>query len=237
MLNETKRRKSLTGAGLLGTAIVLGLLAMTTGCANFAQFESAETLDEGETKGGGGVTFTQYSASVEGEDAEGEEVDASGSVTVPAVKGWYRRGISDGLEARIAAWMPLGFRGGLKYQLVGQYQQEGVDVSTGLDISYLRFGGSAGDEDASVNFFQFYLPVQTGYRTGESMEFYFTPKAIGQLVVGSAGDDSSADFGVVPAGTLGAALGSDTQFHVEGTAGYDLNVDEPILTTGIGVSF
>lgn len=242
--SRTVGRKFRAGA-LMAALAVVGLVATATGCANYAQFETAEALDDGESRTGAGATFTEAAPlthlGVGGGEGEQEEM-----VLVPAAVAWHRQGISDGIEARASAWFPMGFRFGLKGQLVGEYEREGLDVSAGMDTGFLRFGAgsSRGDSEArgTISLIHFYVPLQVGYRAADSVQFYFTPKYVGRLLVGTAEGDAdetyrAAELGSIPSVTVGGALGSDVEFHLEMTYGYDRQLRDTILTTGIGMAF
>ena len=214
-------------AGLSGLVLIAALLLATTGCANYAQFETAEALGYGESKAGGGVTLTRYDTGYQ----PGDEADLQ--VTVPAVMAWYRYGLMEGFEVRAAMWIPMGGRIGAKYQLVGANGEEGFDLSVGADFSYNQTTIGSGDDATEITYLDLYLPVQTGYRMTPALAAYFTPKFIGGLRTG----DIDTTFAPTPAATAGIALGEDTQFHIEGTGGYDFQAQGPVFTAGLGVAF
>jgi len=103
--------------------------ALLAGCANYATLQEADTIPKGQSKTGFGVTGTSY------------QVESGGtldSVEVPAVNVWYRRGLTDNLEAHTSVWMPLGGSAGLKYQLAGNRAKAGISLSLGFDLGFLR---------------------------------------------------------------------------------------------------
>jgi hypothetical protein len=212
--------------------IILAFALIATGCANFASFQSADTVPEGEGVLGVGASYTAYEIDI------GDEPT---SATVPAVNIWYRRGITDEFELHTNVWLPFGATIGAKYQLLGERKTPGFGFSLGADIGYLSISTGSGDTEASTSLLDIYVPVYTGYRVSESFAVYLTPKYIMRAAFGSAssGDEeaSSTEIFHIPAATLGVALGSSVEFLVEGTVGYDTVTEALVYTAGIGVGF
>lgn len=221
--------------------VVWGLFL--TGCANFASFQSADTVPKGETKTGGGLTYTKY-------ETEIAQNDNNGTITVPAFAAWGRRGLTEDFEVHASAWLPLGAKAGAKYQLLGKDSREGFSLSVGGDLGYLSFGGSSssdGDDsetqnddtsnDASVSFIDFYLPVYTGYRFNKSLAAYLTPKYVPRAIVGTSNGNSEGAFFHRAGGTLGVQLGEQLEVMVEGSYVYNITTGTTAFTTGVGMNF
>lgn len=201
--------------------IAIATLGVMGACANYASFQEADTLHAGQTKFGIGATGTTY------KDTNDEGV--IDSVTVPALNLWYRRGISEKLEAHAAVWIPFGSSLGVKYQLMGNREMAGLSLSLGLDLGFLQLG--AGDNKVTI--VDTYIPLYIGYRTGPGFALYGSPKYI--LRAGFGNDTTST--GHLFGGTIGVALGAKSTLHLEGTAMYDVDVEAPALQGGIGVAF
>ncbi len=208
----------------LRLAVVLSVAA-TTACANYASFQEADTLPTGHSKTGVGITATKYKLPA------GTEVD---DITVPAVNVWYRRGIAENLEVHGNLWLPLGASIGGKYQLTGNRRDAGLSLSLGIDVGYLSITTTDSmDNDYKQSLIDTYVPIYIGYRTGPGFAAYVVPKYILRT---STGDGGTA-FGHLAGSTVGLALGSGTQFLLEGSVFYDLDLKEPIFNGGIGLAF
>ena len=225
MLRSKGRSKWIAAWGM--GAIALLSLGLLSGCANLASFQTAETVDADEGKGGGGVTWTRYS--LEGFGFEDED---DPTVTIPAIAGWYRRGITDDFEVNGMVWMPFGAKGGVKYQLAGANGETGGQLALGGHVGYLQVTGDADAEDNAVNIIDAYVPLYTGYRVASGLALYATPQYILRIIT-----DEDTDAGHTVSATLGAAFGESTQFHVEATPGYDLTAEEVVMNFGIGIAF
>jgi hypothetical protein len=206
--------------------IAVVILSLSGACANYATFQEADTLPKGASKLGFGATATTYSA----EDDEGV-ID---SVTVPAVNIWYRRGLSEKLEAHASVWIPLGSSLGVKYQLSGNREMAGLSVSLGLDLGFLQISAGDGENESTVTIVDTYVPIYIGYRTGPGFALYGTPKYI--LRSGFGGTDGTA-YSHLVGGTAGVALGAKTTLHLEGSVFYDTDLSKPAIQGGIGIAF
>ncbi len=202
------------------------LLVSLGACANYARFQEADTLPKGTSKTGFGVTATTYKV-----DTGDPELQ---SVTLPAVNAWYRRGLTDKLEAHASVWVPLGSSIGVKYQLMGHRERSGFALSLGLDLGFLQIGAEddAG-ESVTTTIFDTYVPVYLGYRLSPGMALYASPEYI--LRIGSNDDGTSASH--LAGGTVGVALGRNTTFMLEGTVVYDFEIEAPALQAGVGLAY
>src|SRR5689334_8906180 len=123
--------------------LLLGCLALISGCANFATLQTAETMKKDKFEIGVGATFTSYEAKLEttvtDTDAAGNPVTRteteSTTFTVPAVTVSGRYGLTERLELHGVAWLPFGASVGGKYMLLGKQDENGFVFSPGLDIS------------------------------------------------------------------------------------------------------
>ncbi len=214
--------------------LILALVAIfaTSGCANYASFQSADTVPKGDSVAGIGMTYTGYEVEVN---------EQKESFSVPALNLWYRYGITEELEVHGNLWIPFGASLGGKYQLMGGRKTPGLSLSLGADLGYLKISAGSGDSEASSSVLDVYIPVYTGYRLSEGLAFYLTPKYILRAVFGSAstGGETASDSELLhnPGVTVGVAIGSSVEFLLEGTVAYDLTNEYAAYTFGIGVGF
>lgn len=201
---------------LVATSCLLALVG--PGCANFASFQEPDTMAKGQSRTGVGVTFTRY----EFEDE---------AISVPALNGWVRYGITDKLEAHSLVWLPLGATAGVKYQLMGDRFTPGLSLSVGVDFGYLSITTDNGVEETSSTIFDTYVPVYVGYRMTPGLSVYGVPKFL--LRTYSNDTDSGVEANVGAA--AGIAFGEQTTVHLEGVVLY--GSDGALFTTGIGVAF
>ena len=150
------------------------------------------------------------------------------SVSSPALNMWYRKGISDKMEAHANLWLPMGFSLGIKYQLIGSPKTTGFALSLGLDGGFLQFSG----DSSKVSIIDIYVPLYTTFEFSEGFALYIVPKYIPRIMFG---DESHVQN--IVGGTGGIRLGSKTKFLFEGTYGYILNDEIPVFTTAFGISF
>ncbi len=227
-MKGSRSRRSLGSVGLGIAGLAMLSLLMMTGCANLASFQTAETLDADEGKGGGGVTWTRYNL-----EGFGFEEEDDPTITIPAVAGWYRRGITDDFEVNGMIWMPFGAKLGGKYQLAGAKGQTGGQLAVGAHAGYLQVTGESSDtEDNAVSIIDAYAPVYLGYRVASGLAMYVTPQYILRIITGD-----NSDVGHTVSASVGAAFGESTQFHLEATPGYDLTAEDVVMNFGIGVTF
>ncbi len=214
--------------------LILALVAIfaTSGCANYASFQSADTVPEGQGVAGIGMTYSGY---------EAEVGDQTESFSVPALNLWYRRGITEEFEVHGNIWIPFGASLGAKYQLLGGRKTPGLSLSLGADLGYLSITTGSGDTEASASVLDVYIPVYTGYRVSEGFAVYFTPKYILRAAFASASSGSAEasdnELYHTPGATIGVAIGSDIEFLIEGTVAYDLTNEYAAYTAGIGIGF
>jgi hypothetical protein len=200
-------------------------LGVMGACANYASFQEADTLPAGTSKVGVGATGTTYKTR-----ADDDSID---SVTLPAVNIWYRRGLTEPLEAHAQVWIPFGASAGFKYQVTGNRQMAGLSFSLGLDVGFLQITSeNAGGEESRVSLLDTYIPLYIGYRTGPGFAVYGSPKLILRTAVGE-----ETTLTQLAGGTAGIAVGADTTFHLEGTLMYDIDVEAPAAQIGVGVAF
>jgi hypothetical protein len=204
-----------------------GAAAFFFGCANYASLQDADVVEKGKGSFGLGVTYTTYSFDMS--LSESDTHNDTLKVSVPALNLWYRKGITDKLEAHANMWLPLGLSIGVKYQLLGSLQKAGFGLALGLDGGYLQMSS----DSSSVTLVDLYVPIYAGYKFNESLGLYLVPKYIPRLMFG---EDEIGMRNVV-AGTVGLRLGKETRFMVEGTYGLDLESSMPVFTTGMGISF
>jgi len=206
------------------------VLLLLGGCANYATLQDPETMPEGDTEFGLGATFTKYEFEIEttttdpmtGQSTVETERESFG---IPALTLSLRHGVAERLELHGMAWMPFGATIGGKYMLIGDRKQTGFVLSPGLDVGYLSV--SVGDESTSV--VGLYGPSHRGVRTSAGFAVYATPKYVLRIAGG--------DLGHVGGGTLGIAVGEETQFLAEGSLLYDTLVQSPIIQGGVAVAF
>lgn len=192
-----------------------------------ASFQSADTVAKGEQRKGVGVTYNQYTMTLD------EETDDSIDVGVPAVHAWYRYGLTDKLEAHTMVWIPLGATAGLKYQFLGNRDTKGLSLSAGLDVGYLSISSGEGDNEVTSTIYDTHVPLYAGYRQSPSFAVYAVPR---YLLRAGVSENSTAITHLVGS-AVGLALGKSTVFHLEAIGMYDLNYGDSTLTAGVGVSF
>jgi hypothetical protein len=206
---------------VLGAAAAL---AIASGCANYASLQDADVMEKDTGSFGIGASFTSYNFTWSVNDS----ISDTSSISTPAVNFWYRKGITDRLEAHANVWIPLGVTFGLKYQLLGAPKRNGFGLSLGLDAGYLQMGS----DSSKVTIVDVYVPLYTGYKFSESFALYVVPKYIPRFVLG----DESKIVNII-AGTGGIRIGNKTRFMIEGTYGYDATYKLPIVNTAAGISF
>jgi hypothetical protein len=199
-------------------------LVLATACANYATLQEAETTPKGTSKTGVGATFTTY---------EVEFADEPETVSVPALNVWYRRGLTDQLEAHASVWIPLGASLGVKYQLLGDRTRSGLAFSLGLDLGFLQITSGSDDREVTTTIVDTYVPLYVGYRLSPSLALYASPK----YILRSAFGDGDTSIGHLAGSTLGVAAGARTTLLLEGTVMYDVTVGAPALQAGVGVAF
>lgn len=207
-------------------ALLLAALS-TAACANYSQLQDAETLPVGEQRIGLGMSYTRYTARATDEN----DNTITESVEVPALVLWARRGVTERLEAQATAWLPLGARAGAKVQLLGKANTQGPHLSIGAQVGFLRLSASSGDAEASVQFFDAYLPLYAGYRFSPGFAVYVAPQYALRQVWG----EGESETGHVTGATAGVAAGAKARFFFEVGSFYDTLVDKPILNTALGV--
>jgi hypothetical protein len=203
----------------------VGVAALFVGCANYATLQDPDVVEKGKGSFGIGVSYSTYSF----EWAVSDSADSTHEFSIPALNLWYRKGITDKLEAHVNMWLPLGLTIGVKYQLLGSLQKKGFGLAVGLDGGYLQMGA----DSSKVTLVDLYVPIYTGFKFSESFGLYFVPKYIPRLTFG----EFESGLRNVVAGTLGLRLGKETRFMVECTYGRDLAAELPVLTTAMGISF
>lgn len=209
--------------------------ALLGGCANYATLQDPETIPEKDFQLTVAATFNAYTLEIESETTGGggagmapvtttdvEEVN----VTVPALAFGARYGVSERFELHGIAWLPLGASIGGKYMLVGDREQGGFAFSPGLDVSAPV---TVSANDASALLMDFYVPLHMGYRTSPGFALYWTPKYVLRVIGG--------DLGHAAGGTLGAAIGEQTQVLLEAGVLYDTLYERPIINGAIGFAF
>lgn len=206
---------------LLSTCVVL-LLA--SGCANYATLQEPDVIKEGQLVKGGGLSYTSYKVNLTGKDE---------TISVPALVMWGRYGVIENLEAHGYVWIPLGANVGVKYQVLGNRETAGLGLSLGLDLGYLEITSGEGENEVKNGILDVYVPVYVGYRTSPGFVAYLTPK----YVLRASMSDSGTSVGHIAGGTLGIAAGQNTQFLIEGSALWDLDVGAPIVQGAIGLTF
>lgn len=203
---------------------VAAAAAIASGCANYASLQDADVMEKNTGSFGIGASFTSYTFTWSISDS----TEDTSSISTPAVNFWYRKGISDKLEAHANVWIPLGVTFGLKYQLIGAPKRNGFGLSLGLDAGYLQMGS----EDSKVTIVDVYVPLYTGYKFSEGFALYIVPKYIPRFVIG----DEFKTVNIM-AGTGGIRIGKKTKLMIEGTYGYDATYKLPIVNTAAGISF
>lgn len=216
MFSETAARSRVVGF------LCVVLLAVASGCANPASFQTPDTLDAGEQREGGGLTYTTYEVL----DSDGEAT----TMNIPAFVGWARYGLVDRLEVRALGWVPFGGKVGAKFEYMGYEGNPGPQLAFGGDVGYSGVPVD-GDLGSLTHAIDIYVPVYGGFRFTEAVSAYLTP----QYVFRVASGDDVGGVGHMGTATLGAAFGTSTRFYVEASAGYDTLWSTPIFGVGAGL--
>ena len=192
------------------------------GCANFAAFQTADVVEQGETNVTVGVTYTTYV--VDFFDDDGNE-----AFIVPALFLSAQHGLTERLQLHGNLWIPLGTSIGIKYQMIGSAEQEGFGLSAGFDVGYLNLTSSAEEDTISRARFDFYFPLFIAHDFTESISLYLVPKYIGSLY---SGDNSQFTS------TFTTALGIKLGFlFLEGSYGRDFATESVVSHIGAAVHF
>ncbi len=158
---------------LITLVVMVGLLALYTGCANFATLQTPDVVEKGDGSFGFGFTYTQYQVEFfEGDDPE--------TFNIPALALWYRYGITDRFETHANVWLPLGASVGGKFQLLGSPSETGFGFSLGLDAGYIQI--TSGNSKTSI--VDVYVPVYLGVDFTEAVGIYLVPKYIARIYIG-----------------------------------------------------
>ncbi len=211
---------------VVGVAIGLASMHLLVGCLNVAQLQEADTVAKGDFDFGMGGSYTGYAVD------SLEETDGLENIGVGALILWGRYGISEQLEAHANLWLPFGYSVGAKYQLVGNRKEAGPALSLGADVSMVSITVGSDSTETKTRYIDVIVPVYTGYRINEGTAFYLTPKYV---LRSQTGDFSGT--GHAAGGTLGATLGEDTRFHIEGTLIRDFSIESNITNFALGVTF
>lgn len=198
--------------------------ALLVGCANMASFQTAEVLERGDREVGAGASFSSYNDQVLGGDDE--------IMMVPALNGWFRQGMGDGFEARGMAWLPLGWRAGIKYQIAGESGADGTHLAVGGDVGHMRVTTGTGDDQESLQLVDAYFPLYTGHRFGPRSAAYLTPQYVLRVAIG----EDDIDIHQTVAATLGLGLGDRDRFYVEMTGGFETSSQSMLVHGGFGFS-
>ncbi len=208
--------------------LAIAFLLLSTGaCASMASFQTADTVAKGEQRKGVGITYNQYTITVDEDDEETVDVG------VPAVHGWYRYGLTDKIELHSMVWIPLGATVGAKYQILGSRDTKGLSLSAGFDVGYLSISSGEGDEKISSTIYDTHLPVYAGYRLSPSFAVYAVPRYLLRAAV----SDTSTGISHLVGSAAGLAVGKNSMFHLEAIGMYDVTYGDTTLTAGVGYSF
>jgi hypothetical protein len=184
------------------------LAACMLGCANFSTLQSADVLGKGKSEGGAGATLSQY------ELVYGNGVDSlRHTARMPALALWYRRGLARRLDLNLYAWIPLGFRAGLKFQLAGAPDRDGFSLSLGAEGGYVYVER----EGLVCNIIEWHAPLYLGVDFSRSVSLYIVPRYTGRCSY----NDNGAGFAHAFGGAGGLQLGRRVPLYLEGTAGYE----------------
>ncbi|MBD3242381.1 MAG: hypothetical protein GF331_17455 [Chitinivibrionales bacterium] len=200
--------------------VMLSLLAI--GCANFAALQTADVMPKGKSEFGMAATLNRY------EVVYANDTDSlRHSARMPAVALWYRRGVAKRLDLSVFAWLPLGFRTGLKCQLAGASDRNGFALSLGAEGGYAYI-----DREGLVfHLLEWHAPLYLGVDISEYFSLYAVPRYIGRCSFGEAG----AGVGHAAAGTAGLKLGRRFPLYLEGTYGYEATTGGWFYSGAVGV--
>lgn len=205
---------------ILPTVAVL----LACGCANYTMLQTADVLPQGTSELGTGAALNRY------EIEYGTSRDSlRHAARMPAMLLWYRRGLRPRLDIGVLAWLPLGFRTDLKYQLVGSPSGNGFVLSIGAAAGYTFVE----KEGLALNVIAVHAPVYFGYDFNAILSVYAVPR----YIVRCSFDSERLGFSHALAATGGLVVGSRFPIYVEGTCGYDASAGKGLYSGGVGVGF
>ena len=187
--------------------------ALSPSCNSAHQMSGADTLPSGEARYGVGSSFS-VEPDVHGD--EGPEGPESGYAMQALF--WLRHGVTEKTEAYVMAFgFFSGAKLGLKHQVLGTNEHEGLAVSLGLEVAG-QVAPDYGDYTNAVRRVDIWLPIHLGYRVSASTALYLSPRYARRLlwIEGNAASQN------IVGGVLGVALGRGTRVHMEASAFHNL---------------
>ncbi len=181
---------------------LLTLLILFTGlqtaCVSMSSLQTARTLEEGQTQNtfGGGV----YQSKDTINDIEYES-------NLPYLEYSYRHGIIKNLDGGLKVTFIGAYSGDIKYQLVNGEQWA---LSTGLGLGYMSYKIKSGDQESTVKFLDWMVPLYLSYDIAKSWSLYMTPKYIYRSI---SGDSSGSDN--ITGLALGTKIGELSGVYLE----------------------
>jgi hypothetical protein len=207
-------------------AILIAILLIAPGCAQFSGFQTGRTAGKG-----GGEIYLALAAVNTAADINFESDSSSfetGSLLIPNLEAGGRYGVGERFDIGLRFSTSLSFLVDAKYQLVGD-QESLFAMSVGGTIGYQGF--------AVVGLWQGQIPLFFSLHPNEKLAFYFSPKYITQF--SSALEAGSINYGSF---STGAEFGERVKFVVDFSLAKILNEQElfDVLNfwqVGIGVKF
>ncbi len=172
------------------------LLALTAYGGNLTITESADSIGKTNIVYGGSAALTYATTTV-------------GSTTRLQIGGWSRYGLTDKLDAHgklyVNVYDPLliGLSGGFKYELVGNRNRSGLQMSV---------AGIAGAPSFRFNPLQLQVPFTIGYRTSPDFALYVRP--FGQLELYSGNMGSRVLVGGAAGGEISGVVPLNIELEV-----------------------
>ncbi len=206
----------------------ISLAGVLSGCMSTAQFQGVDTVPKGEIEYGVGASYVRYEvASLRAPD--GLETRR---YLVPSF--FLRRGLFKGVEFHVSGSLTAWFSHGMKFQLLGGREKNGLALSLGWDFHhYYTFTPEGYSSPATTtSHTDLVAPVYLGYRFDPDTALYVTPKYVLRSRL--------QDFvGITHAAgaTAGAEFGHDKRFFVEGGLLRDWSLKSYIPNFGVGMSF
>lgn len=203
--------------------LVLMLAVFLHGCVNFSNYQKAEVLEEGETRGTVGLSFVQASPG-------DQEIDYK-NITYFTPEIYVRTGVTERFDFGVKFYvsLPVGVVIDGKYQFV---DGEKFDMAADLGVGYT--GISVADE--SIYFLDLYPALLMTYNFSENFSATLAPKVIFR----NTGGTMNSGWVTLTGGTLTLALGEKGWVMPEvgyytGKDTIDQRVD--FVHWGVGFSF
>lgn len=201
------------------------LLAVLSGCASFSNYQTAQSLGEGNSQFAIGLTFTDQS--VEGPEADYEDIVYFTPELI------FRTGVTQSFDVGAKVYIAYPIVGAV---INGKYQfLDGPSFDTAFDFGVGYTGVEINDND--ITYIDFYPALLMTYHFSNYASATLAPKVVIRRAKISGG---GTDTEIFPGATLTLALGKKVKVMPE--VGYytgrdRLDGDVEVFHFGIGFGF